>query len=110
MAAVIGDPQPPMPAFSAVDLGPFWRTFDDRAPVHLRGGLRMATVMLGIVLPRLLGHGRGLVGLSADDRDAVVQKAATLPLFSDLLEVAKLVGCFAYFSGPAVQDAARGRV
>ncbi len=110
MAAIIGDPQAPMPEFGDVDLDGFWRDFRDRAPVHLRAGLRTATVMVAVVLPRLMGHRRGLGGLSNDERDAVVQKAASLPLFSDLTEVAKLVACFAYFSDPVVQDAARGRL
>lgn len=106
---MIGDPRLPLPAVPQVDLPAFWRSFDDNAPVHLRAGFRLATVAIAVVLPRLMGHARGLSRLPADDADAVVQRATSLPGLSDLAEVAKLVACFAYFSDPAVQSAARGR-
>ena len=109
VAAVIGDPQPPMPPPAEVELQGFWDSFAVHAPLHLRAGLRVAVLMLAVVLPRLMGHVHGLARLSPEDRDAVLQRAASLPLLADLTEIAKLVACFAYFSDPGVQDAARGR-
>lgn len=107
---MIGDPGPPLPPFAAVDLAAFWRSFDRAAPLHVRAGLRTATVVIAVLLPRTMGHARGLRALPPEDADAVVQRAAALPVLADLAELGKLVACFAYFSDPAVQAAARGRV
>jgi hypothetical protein len=92
-----------------VDLSRFWTEFEASAPLHLRLGLRAAGVSLGALLPRLLGYRRGLAELDAEAREAVIVRASQLPGFSDLVEVAKVVACLAYFNDPAVQAAGRSR-
>ena len=107
VVAMIGDPGGGLPQPGDVDLTGFWPRFDATAPFHLAIGFRIATVVIATVLPRLLGHGGGLATLAPDEADAVVQRAVSLPLVSLLVEVAKVVACFAYFSDPEVQAVAR---
>jgi hypothetical protein len=54
-----------------------------------------------------MGYGAGLARLDDAARDAVMQRAASLPLGADLVLVAKVVACLVYFGSPAVEDAAR---
>lgn len=75
--------------------------------MHLRFGMMAATVLVAIVFPRLLGNRSGLADLDADRADAVVQRAAALPVLGLTVEVAKIVACFAYFSDPRVDAAVR---
>lgn len=98
-----------LPPISSVDLEAFFGRFDRAAPPHLALGFRAATALVGGLLPRILGQGASLADLDDDARDAVVRRAASLPLFGDLLEVAKVVACLAYFQDAAVQEHARGR-
>ena len=107
LEAMIGDPAVPLPPFSELDLAAFWRRFDAAAPAHLRAALTLASVTVAVVLPRLRGHRRGLAGLPPDEADDVMQQAARIPGLSSLLEVVKVVACFAYFSDPRVQAAVR---
>jgi hypothetical protein len=106
--AVLGDPGIGLPAPSEVSLDRFWERFDSSAPAHLLLGFRVATVLIAVVLPRLLGYGSGLHGLDPERADAVIQKAWRVPGLRELVEVAKVVACFAYFSDPRVQAAVRG--
>lgn len=105
--AMIGVPSGELPHPAEVDLAAFWPRFDAAAPRHLTVGFRLATVVLAGVVPRLLGHARGLAHLDAEAADAVVRRAAALPLVSLLADVAKIVACFAYLSDPRVQAVTR---
>lgn len=97
------------PGLGDLDLSAFWARFQVVAPLHLRLALRVATWGVGAFLPCVLLAGTGLVAMDAPAREALIQRAARLPLFADLLEVSKLVATLAYFSDPAVQDRTRGR-
>ncbi len=105
---MIGDPGGEFLTPAEVDLPGFWVRFEAAAPFHLAWGFKAATVLIAVVLPRLMGHAHGLARLSAEDADAVIQRAATLPVVAMVTEVAKIVACFAYFSDPRVQTVARG--
>lgn len=105
--AMIGVPGGDLPHPGEVDLAAFWSRFEVAAPRHLTVGFRVATVVLAGVLPRLLGHAGGLAHLDAPAADAVVRRAATLPVASLLADVAKIVACFAYLSDPRVQAVTR---
>lgn len=106
--ALLGDPGGDLPPPDELDLDRFWARFDRAAPLHLAAGFRAATVVIAMALPRLMGHRWGLARLDADAADRVVARAARLPLVNLLVEVAKVVACFAYFSDPQVDAAVRG--
>ena len=107
LASILPSPGDGRPGLGDVSLDDFWPRFHAVAPWHLRVGLRLAVFAVAGVLPWLLLHFRTLPRLNDDQRDAVVVRADRLPLFRDLLEVAKLVACLAYFADPDVQAAAR---
>lgn len=109
LAAVIPAPSEHFPDLADLDLSAFWRRFQDTAPLHLRLGFRLAVVVLGHVLPRLMGNLRSLGKLNAEKRDRVLLRAARLPVAADLLEVAKIIACMAYFDAPSVQMAIRSK-
>ena len=96
------------PALSEVNLAQFWARFEATAPIHLRLGLGVAAVTIGGGLPWAMGYGKSLNKLSAAQREAVITRAAQLPLLSDLLEIGKLVACLAYFADPKIQRHTRG--
>lgn len=110
--AMLGDPCPDpalgVPPVEELDLAGFWPRFDARAPFHLAAGFRLATLVIARVLPRAMGHARGLAALGPDHADAVVQRAASLPLVAQLAEVAKIVACFAHFADDRFESAYRG--
>lgn len=108
MATILPAPGRGLPAIEDVDLRSFWVRFDAAAPVHLRLGLRVATLVLG-ALPRVLGYRGTLPDLSAEEREAFITRAAGMPGFGELVEIAKVVACLAYFTDPAVQTTARRR-
>ena len=85
----------------------FWRRFHAAAPLHLRVAMGVTTAVVGAA-PFAFGHRRSLAALPPAERDAVVQRLARLPLTGDLLEIAKVVACFARFDGPSVQARTRG--
>lgn len=91
----------------SVDLAAFWLRFDAVAPAHLRLGLRAATWAFGLG-PLLLGR-RPLARLDGPERERVLQRMARWPGLGELLEVVKIVACFALFADPGVQDRVRGR-
>ncbi len=86
----------------------FWPRFRRAAPLHLRLAMGLASAVLGVA-PLALGHRRALVALGPVERDQVVQRLACRPVVGGLLEVAKVVACFAHFDDPAVQARIRGR-
>lgn len=86
-----------------LDFDAFWRRFDAAAPVHLRLGLGAATVILGVVLPVLLLVGGPVHVLSPERREALIVLATALPGTGALLDIVKVVACFAWFSDPRVQ-------
>ncbi|MBK7775015.1 MAG: hypothetical protein IPI43_12935 [Sandaracinaceae bacterium] len=47
--------------------------------------------------------------MSADEREAFITRAAGMPGVGELVEIAKVVACLAYFTDPAVQATARRR-
>jgi hypothetical protein len=104
--AILGRPRT-LPDPGAVDLGPFWTSFDRDAPLHLRAGFGAAQVLLCSVLPRRLGYLRGLAALPVADRERVLGHAAASPVLAPVLEVAKVVACFAYFEDADVDRAVR---
>ncbi|MBK7156036.1 MAG: hypothetical protein IPL19_29045 [Sandaracinaceae bacterium] len=108
LAAILPAPGRGLPAMEDVDLRAFWARFETAAPVHLRLGLRVASLVLG-ALPRVLGYERALTELSADEREAFITRAAGMPGVGELVEIAKVVACLAYFTDPAVQATARRR-
>lgn len=109
LSSVLPAPGRGLPAFRDVDLTDFWLRFEAAAPLHVRLGLRAAVLVLGALFPLLSGRFCTLAGLDDDAREALVVRAARLPLLSPLLEVAKLVGCLAYFTDARVQAVVRGR-
>jgi hypothetical protein len=106
LAAILPAPGAGLPALAELDLGAFWPRFE---AVHLRLGLRVATLALGVALPLSLGYGRTLASLSEDEREEVIARAHRLPGLSPLVDVAKVVACMAYFADPEVQATARRR-
>jgi hypothetical protein len=98
-----------VPALGELDLDAFWRRFDRAAPLHLALAMRAAAIAIGGIAPRTLGHAATLESLDPDAREDVIQRAARTPLVSELVEVAKIVACLAYFADPAVEAAARRR-
>jgi hypothetical protein len=106
LAAILPAPGRGLPAMEDVDLRAFWERFETVAPVHLRLGLRVATLVLG-TLPRVLGYERTLPELSAAEREAFITRAAGMPGVGELVEIAKVVACLAYFTDAGVQATAR---
>lgn len=106
---MISAPQHGLPAASEVDLHSFWRRFDATAPLHLRLGLRAMTVALAALAPIVVGRTAPLHRLTADELDHLLQRAAALPCFGELVDVLKIVASLAYFDVPEVQSAVRGQ-
>lgn len=109
LAAILPAPGRGLPALAALDLDAFWREFDAVAPAHLRLGLGAAVAAVGVVLPLSLGYGRTLAGLGEAEREEVVVRACRTPGLAELVEVAKVVACMAYFQDDEVQAVARRR-
>jgi hypothetical protein len=105
--AMLPEPGDGLPAMADVQLESFWPRFDAVAPIHLRFALRAATYTLGGALPFALGYRRTVAGLSPTQRDVLLQRAAGLPLVCELVEVVKIVCCFAYFDVDQVQRRVR---
>jgi hypothetical protein len=108
LAAMIPAPDARRPGLDAVECRGFWPRFEQAAPWTLQSGLRVATLVLGGPVPLLLGHRRTFARLDAAARDDVLRRADRLPGVGALLQIVKLVACFAYFDDPAVQAAIRG--
>lgn len=109
LEAMVPSPGDGLPAMADLDLDAFWARFEETAPAHLQLAMRAAAVTLGAVLPRALGLG-GLDSLPRGDRDRVLERAGSLPVVADLLEIAKIVACLAYFDDGGVQARVRGEL
>jgi hypothetical protein len=101
--ATIPAPGDGLPAMATIDRGTFWPRFDATASLTLRLGFRVATILFVGVVPLVLGYGRVLHRLDPARQDAVLRRAAALPGIGALLEVVKIVACFAYFDNDGVQ-------
>jgi hypothetical protein len=97
-----------LPGVAALDLHGFWPRFEAAAPRSLRFGFWLAIVVLTF-LPWFLGYWRSFGGLSEDERDEVLQRAARIPGIDGLLDLTKLVVCLAYFEDPHVEATVRGQ-
>lgn len=86
----------------------FWKTFDQRAPIHLRLGLKMAEVLFVRILPLRVGR-VNLSGLDIGTQEHLLQKANQLPVFQDVLEVAKVVAALRAFDHTELEEHIRGR-
>ncbi len=106
--AMIPTPGGGLPAMENVDRSAFWPRFEQSAPWIVKAGFRLATGAITIVAPFLLGYRRTFAGLDAASRDDVLRRSASLPGGAELLEIAKIVACFAYFDDAEVQAIARG--
>ncbi len=106
--AILGRPAT-LPDPATVDLDSFWTSFDRDAPLHLRAGFGAAQLLLCSALPRRLGYRHGLAALPVADRERVLAHAARSPVLAPVLEVAKVVACFAYFEDGGVDRAVRER-
>lgn len=107
LEAMIPAPGDGLPALADIDRGRFWPRFEATAPLELQLAVRATAVVLG-VLPLGLGYGAVFIRLDPARRDAVLQRASALPGIGAMLEVVKVVACFAYFDDPAVQARIRG--
>jgi len=88
-------------------LATFWPRFDATAPWHVQLGLW--ALALGVVglLPWVVS-GTSWSRLDGRGRERVLARAEHAPLLSDLMEVGKLVACFAWFDEDDVQRTYRG--
>jgi len=109
IVAMIPKPSADLPSLQALDRSDFWRRFDGAAPIHLRWGVRLASFVCVVVVPLILGHVRGLGSMEPGPKDAAVQRMTEMPLVGDLMELAKLVACLAYFDHASVQGVVRGQ-
>ncbi len=91
-----------------VDRRAFWPRFEAAAPWLVRFGFAAATFVLVGFAPWLLGRRRSFVALDAAGRDDVLRRVDRLPGGAELLQVVKIVACFAYFDDPRVQATVRG--
>ncbi|HRI67315.1 MAG TPA: hypothetical protein PK156_23895 [Polyangium sp.] len=109
VAAMLPAPGGGLPAAKDVDLADFWKQFDSVAPFHLRLGFRASTIVVGGVLPYLLGYCRSIAALDQDKREDFLRRAAEMPTMEPLVEILKIVVAFGYFNDPHVENVVRGR-
>ena len=109
IVAILPAPGGGMPAWEDVDRAGFWPRFDAAAPLHVRAALTLVAFLLVRLGPWWTGAGRRWRDLDDAARDALLRRAAGWPGMSDLLEVAKVTACFAYFDDARVQAILRGR-
>jgi hypothetical protein len=112
-AAILPTPGRGLPAFAELDSRAFWARFAEAAPAHLRLGFVAAVLVLGGTLPLLYGQPGPFETLDDDAKDEVLERAqydrVLGPVLRPLLDVAKVVACFAYFSDASVEATVRGR-
>lgn len=105
-ALVPGDGR--LPALSELDLDAFWARYGAAAPPMLRFGLRASVDLLALSPPLLLGRARTVAGLSPEEREELLERALSSPVFliRQLATTVKLIGLMAYLRDPV----ARARV
>ncbi len=106
--AMIPAPGDGLPPLASIDRREFWPRFERAAPWAVQTGFRVATGVIVTLAPFLLGYRRTFTKLDAGARDDVLRRTASLPGGGELLEVVKIVACFAYFADDGVQETARG--
>lgn len=106
ISSVIPKPGASLPPLADVPLDPFWKRFDAVAPPHLKLGVGVATVALGVALP-LAMYGRTMAALTPSEREEFLARAQGVPGAAVLLDVVKIVGCLAYFNDPAIDTTGR---
>lgn len=106
--AILPRPRPDLPDPARLDRREFWTRFDAAAPPSLRWASHLAALIIVGLLPWILA-GRSWRRLDEPGRDALLRRAAALPGVDDLLDLAKLLACFAWFDDDGVQDAFRGK-
>mgnify|MGYP007130735502 CR=1 FL=1 len=109
VAAMLPAPGGDLPAARDVDLADFWKQFESAAPLHLRWGFRASTIVLGGVLPFLLGYCRSLAALDDDKREDFLRRAAEVPSIAPLVDIVKIVIALGYFNDAQVENVVRGR-
>lgn len=92
---MLGGPPSDLPPLTDEHMRAFWRRFDAAAPIHLRAGVRVATTLLS---------------LPPGDPGRNLARAERLPGAGQLVELVRLVACFAYFSDPDVDAGFRRTV
>jgi len=102
-------PGGPLQGLAAADRTPFWNHFRRTAPLLLRFGFRVAVALLTWLA--FVQRGRPFHRLSADQQDAWLASASRSRFWSirQLVNVVKLIACFACFNDPAVHGAVRER-
>lgn len=105
--AMIPTPGDGLPPMTEVDRRAFWPRFEQTAPWVLQAGVRLATLVIGGIVPFVLGYRRVFARLDPAQREEVLQRATRLPGGADLLLALKLIACFAYFDDAEVQRVAR---
>ncbi len=114
LALILPQPVPGATAWTRLDWPAFWRTFDARAPLHLRLGLVVAALLVGGCYLRLrLGPGWRQAGDAAappttrERLDLALGDASRGVLLGQLVEVLKVVASLAYFDDAATDRALR---
>lgn len=107
-ALVPGDER--LPGLSELDLDAFWERYGASAPPMLRFGLRASVDLLALSPPLLLGRARTVAGLSPDEREELLERALSSPVFliRQLATTVKLIGLMAYLRDPRARATVGG--
>lgn len=106
--AMIPEPGNGLPPMARVDRSSFWPRFERTAPWLVQLGFRLATYIVGGLMPFLFGYRHVFARLDVAARDDVLRRTDRLPGGAELVLVVKLVACFAYFDDRSVQTVVRG--
>jgi len=107
LAAVLpSEPATGRPGLGDLDPGDFWDRVRQVAPPLVLLGIRAAVWVLTWSPPLLLGRLRTFGGLSPEQQDALLVRAASSRWYPlrQLVDLLKLMACFAYFRHRAVRE------
>jgi len=107
LAAVLPpDPATGRPGLGDLDTGDFWERVGRVAPPLLLLGMRAAVWILTWSPLLLVGRLRTFGGLSPEERDTLLVRAAGSHLYPlrQLVDLLKLMACFAYFRHRSVRE------